>query len=194
MFCPGCAVQITDDLKFCKSCGANLRGVREAMAGRREQFDWSQTWVAEMFMTGEERERRRGVTPEHKRINEIKAGVITTLAGLGAMIFLRFLLEAVAANEPGGDAEIIRRVWLAGLVPFLIGVGLMINGIFLSKRLTTAQPRPPYPNQLPAPNTNELEPARLAQPASMDHSVVEHTTAHLPQHQEAVNARRNDDA
>jgi zinc-ribbon domain len=176
MFCPGCATQISDDTRFCRSCGANLRGVREAMTGRNEQFDWSKTWVAEMFMSEEERERRRGVTPEHKRINEIKAGVITTLAGLGAMIFLRFFLEAVANNEPGGEAEIIRRVWLVGLVPFFIGIGLLINGFFLSKRQVKLQTEPPMP--LPPRPTNQL-----AEPSRSDFSVAEHTTAHLPERQ-----------
>ena len=145
MFCPGCAIQLTDDTKFCKNCGANLRGVREAMTMRGEQFDWSKTWVADMFMSQEERERRRGITPEHKRNNEIKGGVITTLAGLGAMIFLYYLLGAVANNEPNpGDAEIIRRVWLAGLVPFLVGIGILFNGLFLSKPKSKSQPHPQF--------------------------------------------------
>src|SRR5215467_12299595 len=87
MFCPGCSAQVADDTKFCKQCGANLFGVREAMVSRGEKFDWSKTWVAEMFLSEDERERRRGVTPAQKRNNEIKAGVITTLAGLGAIIF-----------------------------------------------------------------------------------------------------------
>jgi len=196
MFCPGCGIQITDDTKFCKTCGANLRGVRDALTGRGGQFDWSKTWVAEMFLTEEEKERRQGVTPEEKRINEIragqekrkneiKAGVITTLAGLGAMIFLRFFLEAVANQEGGGDAEIIRRVWLAGIVPFLIGIGLLFNGIFLSKRGVTP---PPYHNQIPAKPTNQL-----AESSRTDFSVVEHTTAHLLEKREAVYAPRREE-
>lgn len=67
MFCPGCGTQIADDTKFCKHCGANLLGVREAMSTRGEKFDWSKTWVAEMFLTEEEHNRRRGITPEKKR-------------------------------------------------------------------------------------------------------------------------------
>ncbi len=200
MFCPGCGIQITDDTKFCKTCGANLRVVRDALTGRGEQFDWSKTWVAEMFLTEEEKERRSGVTPEEKRINEIKAGqekrineikagVITTLAGLGAMIFLRFFLEPVANQEGGGDAEIIRRVWLLGVVPFLVGIGLLFNGIFLSKRGVTPQaPPPPCPNQLPAKPTNQL-----AEASRTDFSVVEHTTAHLPEKREAVYAPRREE-
>ena len=55
-----------------KHCGANLRGVREAMTSRstEEKFDWSKTWWAEMIYPTEEMERRRGVTPEEKRLNE----------------------------------------------------------------------------------------------------------------------------
>ncbi|MBS1788309.1 MAG: zinc ribbon domain-containing protein [Acidobacteria bacterium] len=193
MFCPGCAIQITDDTKFCKNCGANLRGVREAMTTRGEQFDWSKTWVADMFMSQEERERRRGITPEHKRNNEIKGGVITTLAGLGAMIFLYYLLGAVASNEPNaGDAEIIRRVWLAGLVPFLVGIGILFNGLFLSKPRAKSQPhpqfQPPADYQLPARTTNEL-----LESSATDFSVIEHTTAHLPEKKEAIYAQRRED-
>lgn len=187
MFCPGCALQITDDTKFCKSCGANLRGVREAMTARGTQFDWSKTWVAEMFMTEEERERRRGLTPSLKRLNEIKAGVITTLVGLGAMIFLRFFMEAVANQEPGQEAEIIRRVWLVGVVPFLIGIGLLFNGIFLSKRQVELL-TPPDPTPLPAPATNQLSEAPRTNP-----SVVEHTTAHLSDRRDVAYAPLRED-
>ena len=187
MFCPGCAIQITDDAKFCKSCGTNLRGVREAMMGQGGQFDWSKTWVAEMFLTEEERERRRGVTPEQKRLDEIRAGVITTLVGIGAMIFLYFFLGAVANAKPDDEAtEIIRRIWLAGVVPFLIGIGLLFNGIFLSKH-RMKQATPPLTTSLPAHTTNQLEAPRT------NASVVEHTTAHLPERREAVYAPLRED-
>ena len=139
MFCPGCGLQATDDLKYCRHCGANLRGVREAMVSRstNEKFDWSKTWVSEMLMSQEEHERRHGITPEMKpevkRLNEIRGGVITSLVGLGTMIFLRFFLGIVAQRESGNDADIIRNVWLVGIIPFLVGVGLLINGIFISR-------------------------------------------------------------
>lgn len=187
MYCPGCGVATNDDLKFCKSCGANLRGVRTAMTTRGEQFDWSKTWVAEMFMTEEERERRRGVTPEQKRLNEIRAGVITTMAGIGSMIFLYFFLGAVANQESAKNAEIVGRIWLAGLVPFLIGLGLLFNGIFLGKHRTANAP--PVAPALPVPSTNQLNEA----PRLGSASVVEHTTAHLPERREAVLAQRGED-
>lgn len=187
MFCPGCGIQITDDTKFCKNCGANLRVVREALSGRGGQFDWSKTWVAEMFLTEDEKERRRGVTAADKRNNEIKAGVITTLAGLGAIIFLRFFLAAVADSKAdAGEAEIIRRVWLAGVIPFLVGLGLLFNGIFLSKPRRTVPAPPPAPEQLPAKTTNEL-----ALSSATDFSVVEQTTAFLPEKREIITESRS---
>ena len=186
MFCPSCGVQITTDIKFCKSCGANLRGVRDAMTGRGGEFDWSKTWVAEMFLTEEEKERRRGVTLEQKRNNELRAGVITTAVGIGAMIFLYFFLGTIARVEGGKDAEILSRVWLAGIVPFFVGLALLFNGLFLRKReLPTPQQdfrplyqQPPIQEPLAAKTTDQL---LLEAERNIASSVTEHTTAHLPE-------------
>ncbi len=200
MFCPSCGIQITTDIKFCKNCGANLRAVREAMTARGEQFDWSKTWVAEMFMTEEERERRRGITPEQKRNNELRAGVITTAAGIGAMIFLYFFLGTIARVEGGKDAEILSRVWLAGIVPFFVGLALLFNGLFLRKReLPAPQPesrplykQPPLQEPLPAKTTDQLLlEAETNAEARADFSVTEHTTAHLPEKVLAARREQN---
>jgi len=181
MFCPGCSAQVSDDTKFCKQCGANLNGVREAMVSRGDKFDWSKTWVADMFLTAEELDRRRGITPEIKRNNEIRAGVITSAVGLGVMIFLRYLLEAVAHQNSGADAEIIQRVWLAGLIPFLIGLAITFNALVLGSREAKAKqwqkhslPQPAPAPQLEAKTTDQLSEVT-------DFSVTENTTAHLPE-------------
>lgn len=97
-------------------------------------------------------------------------------------------MEAVANAESGGDAEIIRRVWLVGVVPLLVGIGLLFNGIFLSKPGLRSPAQPPSPNQLPARPTPQL-----AESAGTDFSVVEHTTAHLPEKREAIYAQRRED-
>jgi hypothetical protein len=188
MFCPGCGVQVNDDLKFCRQCGANLHGAREGMTSRStgEKFDWSKTWVADMFLTEEERERRRGVTAEEKRLNEIKGGVITSFVGVGVMIFLRFFLGVVADQKSPGDAEILRSVWMAGIIPFIVGVGIIFNGFFVSRRIVklkeqqaqSATLASPSPASLPAKTTDQLV-ANSAQSAGA--SVTEDPTAHLPE-------------
>jgi hypothetical protein len=152
MFCPQCGNKQSDELKFCNLCGANLFAVRQVVGTREadEKFDWSRTWVAEMFMSEAERKRRnvelerqRGVTPEIKRYNEIKAGVITSFIGIGLMIFLYIIGMAIfrSGQNPPGDAEIIRSVWVAGVIPFMVGLALIFNGLFVSKKIVELEKR-----------------------------------------------------
>ncbi len=186
MFCPKCATQTTDDVKFCRKCGANLRAVQEALTGRSSQpIDWDKTWVKEMLMSQGERERRQGKTPEVKRMEEIKGGVITAAVGLSAMAFLYFFLGVVAQGENAKDAAIISKVWLAGLVPFAVGLAILFNGLVISKRIVKLKqeqqdqlPNNPAHN-LSATSTNPLPEADTT--AIPNFSVTEPTTYRLPQ-------------
>jgi hypothetical protein len=152
MFCPQCGNKQSDELKFCNLCGANLYAVRQVVGTREadEKFDWSRTWVAEMFMSESERKRRqaeierqRGVTPEIKRYNEIKAGVIVSSIGLALMLVLYVVGMAIfrSGQNPPGDAEIIRSIWVAGFIPFMIGLALIVNGLFVSRKIVELQRR-----------------------------------------------------
>lgn len=145
MFCPQCGSTQNDELRFCKSCGVNLDAVRQAaaMGDAGEKFDWSRTWVAEMFFSEAERKRRkeqiereRGITPEMKRYTEIKAGVITSSVGAAVMIFLYVFMQGIilSGQNPSSDAAILSRVWVAGVIPFFVGLALIINGLLVSKR------------------------------------------------------------
>src|SRR6266705_4016492 len=140
MFCPQCGVTQSEELNFCKSCGVNLDAVRQAVAlrGPGEKLDWSRTWVAEMFLSESERKRRkeqiereRGITPEMKRHTEIKAGVITSSVGVGVMIFLYVLMQGIilSGHPSPSDAAILDRIWVAGVIPFFVGLALIINGL-----------------------------------------------------------------
>jgi hypothetical protein len=196
MFCPQCGTTQGDDLRFCKSCGANLEAVRRVVAlrdaGEKEKFDWSKTWVAEMFLSEGERKRReeelerlRGITPEVKRYNEIKGGVITASVGLALMIFLAIFMEGIVrgGNVPHEAVEILNRLWVVGVIPLFVGLGLIINGVFVSKKQAEAARRAaaaiapealgraPQPSALRSADTSEFVPP--------DYSVTEGTTKHL---------------
>ena len=198
MFCPQCGASQSEELKFCNLCGANLQAVRLAVATREtgEKFDWSKTWVAEMFLSEEERKRRmhqleceKGVTPEVKRYNEIKAGVITSCVGLGVAIFLFVFMRGIilSGQNPPGDNEILSRIWIAGVIPFLIGLAIMINGIFISKKIVEVVRR--ESPMMPEPGARDgreadtepryLNAADTTEFVSPNFSVTEDPTKHL---------------
>lgn len=192
MFCPQCGSTQSDDLKFCKTCGANLHALRQLMSSRKEgeKFDWSKTWVAEMFMSGEESakraaeaERLQGITPETKRRDEIKAGVITASVGLGAMILLFVLMEGIIASGRVSDAAaaILSRVWVAGVIPLFVGAALIFNGMFISKRGESAETSgtDSKPAEIGSTEPAYLRPADTNDLTPADFSVTDETTKHL---------------
>jgi hypothetical protein len=199
MFCPQCGISQSDDLKFCKQCGANLQAVRQAVTTRETggKIDWSKTWLADMLRSGaegvkleQEIERLRGVTPAVKRYREIKAGVIVSSIGLALMIFLAIFMEGIVigGKVPEDTAAILSRIWVAGILPLFIGLGLIINGVFISKKqvaLAEQEERTraknadtleshTAPPQLQSADTTEFVPANF--------SVTEDTTKHLKNH------------
>ena len=188
MFCPQCGSTQSDELKYCKSCGANLQALRQIMATRDtdEKFDWSKTWVAEMFMTSDEAvkkqaelERLQGVTPEVKRLREIKAGTITAAAGLGIMLLLFVLMGGIVAGGVSDKAAaILSRLWIVGIIPLLVGAALIFNGMFISKRGEESAADDPVTKELePPPQLSYLSPADTT--SSVPFSVTDATTSHL---------------
>jgi hypothetical protein len=190
MLCPRCSSNQTDDIKFCTFCGANLEAVREVLERPEapKKFEWNDTWVAEMFMSGkaaqrrkQEMERAMGITPEVKRYQEIKAGVIVSCIGLGLSIFLYWFMQGVAGHVDDKEREIILRVWIAGIIPFMVGLALIINGLFISKKQVEIQNRTEReakpleegtaPRSLRAADTSQFIPTGV--------SVTEGTTRHL---------------
>lgn len=193
MICPRCASNQVDDVKFCTFCGANLQAVREAL--ELKESDKKSDWWTEMFQSGEkaeerklEMERRFGITPEVKRYNEIKAGVITSSVGIGLATFLHIFMEGIAVNVPPNKAEILLRIWVAGVIPFLIGLAMIVNGLVVSKKQAEIMDRemkraqsldgntpevnaPPPPRSLRPAETNEFIPTPF--------SVTDQTTRHL---------------
>jgi hypothetical protein len=193
MFCPQCGSTQSEDLKFCKVCGVNLYAVMQVVAAREpdEKFDWSKTWVQEMFLSADEKKRRKaeikrqlGITPEINRYNEIKAGVIVSSVGIALAIFLFvFMGGLIASSKVSQDAaEILSRLWVAGVIPLFVGLALITNGVIVSKKLVEAARRGSQmgqeglegdanPPSLRSADTNEFLPSPF--------SVTEQTTKHL---------------
>jgi len=195
MFCPQCGTGQSADLKFCKSCGVNLSTVRQAVTTRdaSQQFDWSKTWVAEMLMSRDEQEKRKReregrLYGESMRSKEIKAGVITSFVGIGVMIFLYVLMQGIilSGQNPPSDNAILSRIWVAGMIPFFVGLGLLVNGVFVSKRLIEIAKRELQEADdrrrvEGGRNTNDAltPPAEWYEPSAPGASVTEHTTRQL---------------
>ncbi len=177
MFCPSCGTQTETGIKFCKKCGLALNRIRGVMSrGDAHQPGW-RDWVKEEL-------EKRKKSPEEKRLEEIKGGVITTAAGISVTIFLYFLMSAIAHNEPR-EAEIVSKIWLAGLVPTVVGLAILFNGLFISPKIVALKRREalsdPDADWAMSVNTNSLDVpvAQVLPAANFDYSVTEHTTARL---------------
>ncbi|HJS23558.1 MAG TPA: zinc ribbon domain-containing protein [Pyrinomonadaceae bacterium] len=196
MLCPRCSSNQNDDIKFCTSCGANLQAVREALeTPEGKKFEWSNTWVADMFMSGQiaemrklEMERRMGITPEVKRYNEIKAGVIVSSVGFGLAVFLHIFMQGIAAQAAPHAAEILTRIWVVGIIPFMVGIALIINGMVVSKRIVEAQERALKEGKALDEGTGVrgLRPADTNEFVPTNFSVTDQTTRHLEQPERKV--------
>jgi hypothetical protein len=132
-------------------------------------------------------DHERGIGPEVRRYTEIKAGVIVCSVGIAIAIFLAIFMQGLilSGNVSADTAEILSRLWVAGILPLLVGLALIFNGMFVSKRLaeiarqaalkgSDAFEKGTNPLALKAGDTTEFIPARF--------SVTEETTHHLSSH------------
>jgi len=186
MYCPNCGQTSPADRKFCKYCGANLSLVSQALRhGTVPGKSLSETTAKILDdWFGKEPE-----PPEEKRLKDIRGGVITTLVGVGVTVFLYLFFSAVASSPavPPDAAVIVEKIWLAGLIPFLIGLGLLFNGFFLhrpAERRASSTLRQPTPVG-PAETQRALPEPGVAIPPS----VTEQTTHRL----ESPSPVRNDE-
>jgi hypothetical protein len=158
------------------------------------KFDWTKTWVAEMLQSSEQAVRKekelellKGITPDVKRRKEIKAGVIVSSIGISAMVFLYIFMQGIilSGSHGPGDEFILSRVWIAGFIPFMVGIALIINGAFVSKLFGgdhgTEKISPA--NELGSGQTSNtyLPPAETNELFSAGFSVTDETTEHLKQ-------------
>ena len=131
-------------------------------------------------------------SPEEKRLRRMRAGVITAASGLGTTL-LGLIMSAVLLHGP--DSEKALLIAGLGIIAFVIGLGLVLNGFLFTKprkeiqdnsadaraqNLLDSSAATPLlrggedAQLLRAPTTAEF--ARDARPGA---SVTEHTTKHL---------------
>lgn len=196
MFCPSCGLREVQFNQFCRACGADLRSVRmtlekpdnitvSAVSAREEIGRAFAQKIRETKSTSELKKVAENVLPEiekflespaEKRLRRIRAGVIMSSIGIGAA--LTFLLLRL------NGADTLFMIG-AGLVTFLIGLGIIINGL-----LFTLPPKSVADNSLNARSQRELDVANLQtdelslpETNNTFSSVTEHTTQHLKQKQ-----------
>jgi hypothetical protein len=190
MFCPQCGTETHEQLKYCKQCGTNLRRVQGVMgkggAGyllANEATFWHEDWIEERK---ESRERERKRTPEEKRLLEIKSGVITSFVGIGVIFFLYFMMGAISNLDdiPIDVKRILRAIPSVGLIPFLVGLGIIFNGVFVSKKIVELKKeheknrrQPLFPQVSETAPVSQLE--QGGQSIITDYSITESTTSKL---------------
>jgi hypothetical protein len=138
---------------------------------------------AESKRRKEELDHRRGIAPEVTRYNEIKGGVIAGSVGLALAIFLNvFMHGLILSGSVAPDvAQILSRLWIVGVIPLFVGIALIINGVFVSKRLAEIARRAAQTGLgIPEKRTNPLElPSAQTTEFIPSFSVTEDTTKHL---------------
>jgi len=158
MFCPNCGEKENQLVQYCRTCGTDLRAVREGLerpdreaasiASAREEIaraaaakikegDWWQVGaiapeVEKLFESSQERHLRHQREDEQQRLRLLRGGTIATAVGLG-MILLFLLLSLAQKNV----------VFLVGpsLIVFLVGLGVIINGLFFTIHKRTERDR-----------------------------------------------------
>jgi hypothetical protein len=203
MYCPTCGSEERQISQYCRACGTDLGVVRRGLerpdiitasaVSAREQIT---RVMAEKIRQMETAHDLKQVaedilpeiekfleSPEEKRLRRVRNGVVLAAIGLGGALLI-FLMSLNAH-------DLIPFISL-GVITFLIGLGLVINGLaftiprkIVADRSDNAQSQKEleasaFPaNQLPdsSQTTNDL-PGSDSRAAGLP-SVTEHTTHHL---------------
>jgi hypothetical protein len=201
MFCPGCGLEEIHSNQFCRACGANLKTVRTALE-KPDQITNSATFarseigrviaskINEMQSAkGNNYAKELAIltenvlpqvtkfieSPEEKKLRQLREGVVTASTGIG-LVPLGIILN-LFIGMPG------LVVVGAGLLISFIGLGIIINGMWLTvprKSLEDKSNEAERQRELDKNNsseTNELFLSKENAPPFV--SVVEHTTRQL---------------
>ena len=202
--------------QYCRACGTDLRPVRVSL--ERPDSITASAISAREDIGRAVAEKIRGVddardlkrvaedvlpqiekfleSPEEKRLRRMRAGVVTAASGLGASLLALLLLSiSEGFKDPEVTPVLVFFIGL-GIVTFLIGLGLLLNGMLFTKPrkglednssdaraqslLDAAgaqqlRPAPERADMFRSPTTSDLAGAELRSGSS----VTEQTTRHL---------------
>ena len=97
-------------------------------------------------------------------------------------ILLNVLMHGIIlSGRAAGAEEILSRIWVAGVIPIFVGLALIINGVFVSKRHGDNRDALMPDSALPPSDPNRQTPGigDMGQTGPSTFSVTEDTTKHL---------------
>src|SRR5688500_3770774 len=148
MFCPKCAAQNLEGASFCRSCGANISLVPQALTGQLTEAD-----PEELEEAREVRRQRR-----HSRPPTISEGIGQAFMGVGFLVVAAAI--AIFGRGMGGNAW-----WFWMLIPAFIFLGKGIGQIVQAKQQPKSMPpAAQFSPAISAPQpANTLPPRRTAE-------------------------------
>jgi hypothetical protein len=180
MYCPRCATQNLDDVKFCRACGTNLESVALALSDQHHPAKLSEDEDEE---------------PEHAKswLERRKEGMDGIVKGTGLMGASLLIGVAFGLFSNAPDWIIIWAAlagWMAcwGFISIVSGIGALAESRFLRRQLGQAADgsAAPMAQQLPSTDSRMLPDAMENPKLSPPPSITEHTTKPLnKQHQPA---------
>ena len=157
MFCPKCATQNIDGASFCRSCGANVSLIPQALTGQLPAAP-----VPDDSDRGFRRKRRREPSLDDG-IRHLAMGV--------AFVIISIL---VGRFSPGGWTW-----WYWMLVPAFMFLGRGISDILRVRQAKAVSPMFEQPQISPGPRQESLPVPRTGELMTPVPSVTEGTTRHL---------------
>lgn len=197
MFCPECGIEDHNANQFCRACGVDLRRVRSSIempdsitasaATAREEIGRAiaakirdargadeLSTVAEEVLPEIEKFLE---SPAEKRLRRMRTGV--TIASIGFGVAAAIATVTAFIGQP--DKDFIFLLLVGGVVTFFIGLGFLLNGLFLTVPKTgvtdrTADAEGQRILDSLGGTTNDL---KLPEATSLFSSVTEETTTRL---------------